>query len=314
MFGPLGLPALIAYNARRGLELDAEPQCVQRLTDPGVPAPVRRPRPWFNRVCSVRHVIDERLIGGLHVEVLRKADLVGEHDPHVVFQTATVSALFDGRFDGDVTFAELAQHGDLGLGTLDALDGEIVALDGRFLRADVDGHLNDVDPAAKTPFAVMTWFSPDVSFALDAPLDHDRFVAEMNRHAPPGSPSCAVRIDGAFEHVHARSVPRQHRPYPSLAEAAAAQHEFELDDVEGTMVGFRFPEYAEGLEVAGYHLHFVDAERRRGGHVLSCRPRSVTVQIDHAGDLHMELPPGVEMPAAATDAARAEVRRVEGDH
>jgi acetolactate decarboxylase len=258
-------------------------------------------------------VIDERLIHGLHVELLRKADLAEERAPHVVFQTATVAALLDGSFEGDVSFAELAQHGDLGLGTLDGLDGEMIAVDGRFLRADVEGSVTEIDAATRTPFAVMTWFSPVVSFALDEPLDHDDFVREMNRHAPPGSPSCAVRIDGAFELVHARSVPRQSKPYPSLAEAAAAQHEFELREVTGTMVGFRFPDYAQGLEVAGYHLHFVDADRRRGGHVLSCRPRAVTVQIDHASDLHMELPPDVQMPAPASEAERDAVRRVESD-
>ena len=258
-------------------------------------------------------MIDERLIHGLHVEVLREADLAKEQAPHVVFQTATVAALLDGRFEGDVSFAQLAQHGDLGLGTLDALDGEMIALDGRFLRADIDGNVSEIDPATRTPFAVMTWFSPVISFRLDDTLDHDEFVREMNRHAPPGSPSCAVRVDGAFELVHARSIPRQSRPYPSLAEAAAAQREFELRDVTGTIVGFRFPDYAEGLEVAGYHLHFVDAERRRGGHVLSCRPHAVTVQIDHASDLHLELPPGVELPAGGGEAQRDAVRRIESD-
>ena len=44
------------------------------------------------------------------------------------------------------------------------------------------------------------------------------------------------------------------------------------------MVGFRFPQYAQGIELAGYHLHFVDAERRRGGHVLTCRTGRVEVR------------------------------------
>ena len=27
------------------------------------------------------------------------------------------------------------------------------------------------------------------------------------------------------------------------------------------MLGFRFPDYAEGIEVAGYHLHFISDDR-----------------------------------------------------
>ena len=66
-------------------------------------------------------------------------DLHAERDPHVLFQASTIGALLDGAFDGDLSFAELAQHGDLGLGTLNGLDGEMIALDGEFFRADADG-------------------------------------------------------------------------------------------------------------------------------------------------------------------------------
>src|SRR5688572_13448301 len=154
------------------------------------------------------------MIRGLHVEAIRHRGLHPEHDPHVVFQTSTLDALFEGGFEGDVTFAELAGHGDLGIGTFDALDGEMIAVDGRFLRADADGTIGEVDPATRTPFAVMTFFEPVVEVELEGPMDHDELVREINRHAPPGSPVCAVRMDGWWEHVHARSVPRQTRPYP----------------------------------------------------------------------------------------------------
>lgn len=258
-------------------------------------------------------VIDDRLIRGLHVEAVRHSGLQPEHDPHVVFQTSTLDALFEGAFEGDVTFAELAGHGDLGIGTLNGLDGEMIAVDGRFMRADAEGRIADVEPGARTPFAVVTAFAPVVSFELERPLEHEDLLREINRHAPPGSPVCAVRIDGTFELVQARSVPRQDPPYPSLSEIAHEQHVFDLRDVEGTMVGFRFPRYAQGIEVAGYHLHFVDAARRRGGHVLGCRTGCVRVAIDSARHLHVELPPGIELGAPDTGSGAAErIRRVEG--
>lgn len=259
-------------------------------------------------------MLDERWIRSLHVESMRRADLHREREPHVLFQASTIGALLDGAFEGDLSFAELAEHGDLGLGTLNGLDGEMIALDGRFLRADVDGRIGEIDPSALTPFAVVTRFSPTVSFDLDGPLDHHAFLKKVNRLAPPGSPSCAIRADGEFEVVHARSVPRQQPPYRTLAEAAADQHEFDFHDVEGTLVGFRFPDYAEGIELPGFHLHFVDAAHERGGHVLACRPRHLHVQIDHASDLHMELPPGVHLPNpgdVTTDAAS--LRSIEGE-
>ena len=100
-------------------------------------------------------------------------------------------------------------------------------------------------------------------------------------------------------------MPRQHPPYRPLAEVVADQHVFEFTDVQGTIVGFRFPDYARGLEAEGYHLHFITADREHGGHVLDCRPASVTARIDLSGDLHVELPPGVELESAQLDASTA---------
>ena len=99
--------------------------------------------------------LDERWIRSLHVEAMRHADLHGEREPHVLFQASTIGALLEGSFEGDVSFAELAEHGDLGLGTVNHLDGEMIALDGRFYRADVEGNVIEVPLAERTPFAVV---------------------------------------------------------------------------------------------------------------------------------------------------------------
>ena len=104
-----------------------------------------------------------------------------------------------------------------------------------------------------------------------ASSSHEELLARLDALVPAGASSCAIRLDGRFELVRARSVPAQTPPYRPLAEVVADQHVFELEDVEGTMLGFRFPAYVEGIEVAGYHLHFISDDRRRGGHVLDSR-------------------------------------------
>ena len=111
-------------------------------------------------------MLDERLVRALHVQSLREEELHAEREPHVLFQASTIGALLDGAYEGDVTFAELAEHGDLGLGTLNSLDGEMIAADGSFYRADVEGAINEVDPQTRTPFAVLTWFAPPAVLLL----------------------------------------------------------------------------------------------------------------------------------------------------
>jgi alpha-acetolactate decarboxylase len=59
-------------------------------------------------------------------------------------------------------------------------------------------------------------------------------------------------------------VPRQRKPYPPLVEVVGSQPTFELRGVAGSLVGFRFPQYAQGINVAGYHFHFITDDRSAG--------------------------------------------------
>src|SRR6476620_11718015 len=124
--------------------------------------------------------LDERWIRSLHVESMRRAELHAERDPHVLFQASTIGALLDGAFDGDLSFAELAEHGDLGLGTLNGLDGEMIAIDGEFYRADVDGWIHRVPAEARTPFAVVTRFEAEVDEQFGGGLSHDGLLARLD--------------------------------------------------------------------------------------------------------------------------------------
>lgn len=259
-------------------------------------------------------MLDERWIRSLHVEALREEELHAEREAHVLFQASTIAALLEGAYDGDLSFAELAEHGDLGLGTLNGLDGEMIALGGRFYRADVDGIVGEVPAEARTPFAVVTRFEPTVDVEIGEALEHDALLARLDQLIPDRASSCAIRLDGRFDLVRARSVPGQSPPYRPLAEVIAEQHVFELRDTAGAMLGFRFPAYAEGIEVAGYHLHFISDDRRRGGHVLGSDSRGgLRVRLDPSDDLHVELPPGIELAdpdlAAETHAAVERVER-----
>ena len=258
-------------------------------------------------------MLDERWIRALHVETMREQELHAEREHHVLFQASTIGALLEGAYEGDLSFAELAEHGDLGLGTLNGLDGEMIAIDGRFYRADVAGAVGEIDATARTPFAVVTEFEPTIDRRLDEPLDHRALLARLDESIPADAASCAIRLDGRFELVRARSVPRQSPPFRPLTEVVLEQHVFELTDVEGTMLGFRFPDYVEGIEVSGYHLHFISDDRSRGGHVLASHSSGLRARLDPSSELHVELPPAVDLAdpdlAAATHAAVDAVER-----
>jgi len=192
-------------------------------------------------------------------------------EPSELYQASTISALKEGHYDGTATFEELKQHGDFGLGTLNGLDGEMIAVDGRFFQIPADGTVREIEENAKAPFATICFFKAEKKLPLSGPQDLPRLLQWLDEAAPDAEKFVAIRIDGTFPHMKVRSVPRQQKPYPILADALKHQAVFDLINVDGTMVGFRGPSYAEGVTVAGYHFHFINRDRTAGGHVLDCR-------------------------------------------
>src|SRR5918993_4629540 len=145
--------------------------------------------------------IDTALVGALHVEYLREQDLGGEeHLHHTLFQTSTVDALLEGKYEGDVSFAELGDRGDFGLGTLDALDGEMIALGGSFYQVKADGQAYAIDKRQRTPFAVVTFFEPNLSRTVSTSMNYETFVAYLDRLVSGETSFYAVRLDGWFSY------------------------------------------------------------------------------------------------------------------
>lgn len=232
---------------------------------------------------------------------------------HRLFQTSTLSALLDGAYEGEMTIDEVLTHGDLGLGTLAGLDGELVVLDGRALVGRADGSVSPVPGDSRTPFAVVTPFTPGPAIALGA-LDHDDMLAALDEAAP--APVSALRLDGTFRRLRLRAVRRQFPPYRPLTEVVDDQGEWEAGAVDATLVGFRFPSEAAGLDAPGWHLHALTRDGRTGGHVLVADLTSGTASMDAAAEVHLEIPAGVSLdPAdARTRAIIADIeRRPRGD-
>lgn len=252
-------------------------------------------------------------LGALHVELLRHSELHAGRAEHELFQTSTVQALLAGCYDGDVTLAEVLEHGDLGLGTLNGLDGELIVLDGEVWKAELDCTLTRPPASARTPYAVVVPFAPDAPLALAGPFGEGELEARLGERVSGARRPTAVRIDGRFAAVHVRSVPRQTQPYRPLADVIAEQHVSVLRDVAGTMIGFCFPDALDGIEMAGAHLHFLSDDRARGGHVLSYTLLEATAQLDGATLLHVELSGALAAPRHGDALDPAALRRIESD-
>jgi acetolactate decarboxylase len=214
--------------------------------------------------------------------------LLGDEDK-TVFQTSTVGALMEGASTGDMTMGELKTHGDFGLGTFDGLDGEMIELDGKVFQVRADGHAHPVEDSARTPFATVSFFKADESARLDHPCDQPAMLAAVAAMLPSQNIFHALRIEGRFDYVKTRAVARQNKSV-GLEDATRDEPIFEFHDVEGTIVGFFTPDYLRGVNVPGYHLHFITADRTAGGHMLDCRTNDVTIKIHHTPEFELGTP------------------------
>jgi acetolactate decarboxylase len=228
-----------------------------------------------------------------------------------LFQVSTAGALVEGIYRGATTVADLRVHGDLGLGTFEGLDGEMVVVDGRFFQVRSDGSVTEVGDEARSPYAVLTKFEPEPPVALGRCESFDELKRRLDGLRSSDNIFYALRIDGEFEHVRTRAVARTSDGIP-LAQAAAHQPEFEWRDVRGTLVGFWSPRYVKTLTVPGYHLHFLSEDRTAGGHLLECSGEDLVVRVERESDLRLSLPRSAAFLEADFDRdSSAELERAE---
>lgn len=205
-------------------------------------------------------------------------------------QVSTIDAILGGVYDGVMDYKTLEGYGDFGIGTFAGLEGEMLAFDGKYYQIKADGVAYPVAGSQETPFAAVTYFDTDNEWDLPAGVDYQGFQEFMDGVLPTENTFYAIRVDGTFSYIKTRSVPAQTKPYPPLVEVTKHQPEFEFNDVSGTLVGYRCPPYVSGVNVPGYHMHFLTENKDAGGHVLDFTVQQAVISIDETPNFLMILP------------------------
>nr|WP_321484682.1 acetolactate decarboxylase [uncultured Draconibacterium sp.] len=204
-------------------------------------------------------------------------------------QISTIDALLQGVYDGNTNLQTLSENGNFGIGTLNGLDGELILLDGNFYQVRDDGKIYQPELSACSPFASVTYFNPEKELQVEA-LSFIGLKTKINSLMPGSNLFFGIKLSGNFKSVKTRSVPKQQQPYPPLVEVTANQPEFEATNISGTLVGFYCPPYVTGLNVPGYHLHFLSDEKDFGGHLLAFELESGTLHLDQINNFKLKLP------------------------
>jgi len=207
-----------------------------------------------------------------------------------VCQFSSMDAFQSGAYAGWVKYESIAKHGDFGIGTVDRLDGEMIALDGHFYRVKSDGSVNVISQDTLSPFATVTFFKPDMDLTAGEFSDYAGLSAFLDSILSDKEALYAIRVDGDFSLMKTRSPRAQSKPYPALEEALQGQSVFLFKNITGSMIGFRFPESCRGINKPGYHFHFLSADKHSGGHVLELSFSGGKVRVSRIYNLSLKIP------------------------
>lgn len=226
---------------------------------------------------SIHHIVTAALGEALDVE------------HHSLFQVSTSGAIVQGLYQGCVTVGDLRRHGDLGLGTFEDLDGEMILIDGHCYQARSDGSVTEAADDELTPFATVVSFVADSTHTLTDVTSFDRLNEALDHLRASANAIVAFRIHGSFSSMTLRAACK-HEAGTDLVAATADQGIFELANSTGTILGFWTPQFAQSIGIAGYHLHAISDDHAHAGHLLDVSFDAATVSIHQVNDVHLAIP------------------------
>lgn len=213
--------------------------------------------------------------------------------PNVIRQNMPIVALQNGHFQESLTIGEAKAQGDLGIGAMASLDGEVINVDGTIYQFGSDGVVRVPPDDARLSFSAMTLLRASrPPIQLPAGTSLACLGPVLDPLLPTLNSFYAVRIRGTFSSATARTFPRQQPPFTPLCKVPQTIFP-PFTNVRGTMVGYRSPgspRYLENVALADYHLHFLNNAKDGGGHVLDFIVTDATVEIELLDNLVLDFP------------------------
>lgn len=211
-----------------------------------------------------------------------------------IFQVATLQSLVLGYFKKVIDVNELLEHGNIGLGTFENVNGEMIVIDGHCYQARNDGSVVEVDKSIGVPFAAVETLNCDRNFDIDKVDGIEQLKVILNNKIDEdfGLNSMHIaRIDAHFGTIYLRSESQFASQHIELKNVlSSTQRDFSFSDIDGTIVALYYPDYMDGINAPGWHFHFVSSDRTSGGHVFELDLENAKVSIDKISSIEIKLP------------------------
>ena len=233
-----------------------------------------------------------------------------------MYQISTLQALALGYTKSVTTVAELVEHGDIGIGTFENVNGEMIVADGRCYRAKEDGSVVEASQDMGVPFASVVKITGAKKFPLEdiENIQKLKEVLTLRIEEDFGLNSMHVgRIDGVFRKVSARSESAYESQHVDLKDILSeTQKDFVFEDIEGTLVCIYYPDYMDGINASGWHIHFISADHTKGGHVFDIDIENAELALSKISDIEIKLPSEPSFDTySLKEASGSDIKKVE---
>ena len=206
-----------------------------------------------------------------------------------LFQVSTLNDLMLGDYNGTCSVKELLKHGDTGIGTYEGLDGEAIILNGKAYDGRANGVVSEMSDNDSLPFTTVAFFDESVKEEKVTFESIEDFKAKLAAELQSTNFFYMIKMHGKFN-VRVRSCFKQEKPYEPLFKVAKDQREFEYHDIEGYVVGVYCPNYVEGMNLPGWHIHFISEDLTKGGHILKLSGEKVSYKLNKLTGWDLVLP------------------------
>lgn len=239
-----------------------------------------------------------------------------ENDRTKIFQVSTLQALALGYTRAVVTVGEMMKHGETGLGTFEDVNGEMIVIDGKCYRATENGTVEEAGDDRGVPFSTVAYMDGCREFELSGDYDMASLRDELNNRIEEDfglNSMHFIQIKGTFEKIYARSeAPYRSHHITLKTMLDKTQTSFEFNDIKGSVVGVYYPDYMDGINASGWHLHFVNEERTMGGHVYELRIKKGLVRLSKKSCIEIQLPKDAAFDTySLKNASDEEIKQVE---
>ena len=195
------------------------------------------------------------------------------------------------KYDGNYPAGNLKKHGDIGLGTFNALDGELVMINGKCYQCIKDKHIKIASNDALIPWATVTRFTEAAStITLENISNLTELEAQLLKLTDMHNAPYVFHLQAEFNNIIFRQVIKQEKPYTLSIEDVYEKSPTEnTGPISANLVGFYIPEFMQSIQPKGLHLHGVSKDEQSGGHVIEMDFDTATLTFEKITEVKMVL-------------------------